>query len=246
MNVDHFLGLGMPVRKKRSRGRRLVVARLRGLRSARARAAALAVVRAWPGRSVRQAHRLRGRPLAAGGGASRFRRRSASPGRWSRACHGRALRRAHDDRSPRTMPARLTGWASYVQVVARRFARNFPGAELGVDLAIASDLPGPPASPAPAPWSSPSRPRSRGARSWRRGRNGAPRSAASRTSPGISAASRTDWTIAAWRAPPASALTAGAKITPPSWPAAWAASAGTASCRWRTRATSRCRPTGPS
>jgi galactokinase len=35
----------------------------------------------------------------------------------------------------------LRGWASYVQVVARRFARNFPGAELGVDLAIASDLP---------------------------------------------------------------------------------------------------------
>jgi galactokinase len=35
----------------------------------------------------------------------------------------------------------LTGWASYVQVVARRFARNFPGAELGVDLALASDLP---------------------------------------------------------------------------------------------------------
>lgn len=35
----------------------------------------------------------------------------------------------------------LTGWASYVQVVARRFARNFPGAELGIDLAMASDLP---------------------------------------------------------------------------------------------------------
>jgi galactokinase len=35
----------------------------------------------------------------------------------------------------------LTGWQSYVQVVARRFARNFPGALLGIDLAIASDLP---------------------------------------------------------------------------------------------------------
>ncbi len=35
----------------------------------------------------------------------------------------------------------LTGWQSYVQVVARRFARNFPGAALGTDLAIASDLP---------------------------------------------------------------------------------------------------------
>lgn len=36
---------------------------------------------------------------------------------------------------------RLTGWASYVQVVARRLARNFPGAPLGVDLVFASDLP---------------------------------------------------------------------------------------------------------
>jgi galactokinase len=35
----------------------------------------------------------------------------------------------------------LKGWASYVQVVARRFARNFPGADLGLDLALASDLP---------------------------------------------------------------------------------------------------------
>lgn len=34
-----------------------------------------------------------------------------------------------------------TGWVSYVQVVARRFASNFPGAALGADLAIASDLP---------------------------------------------------------------------------------------------------------
>jgi galactokinase len=41
----------------------------------------------------------------------------------------------HDDRGA------LSGWASYVQVVARRFARNFPGAALGLDLAIASDLP---------------------------------------------------------------------------------------------------------
>jgi galactokinase len=42
---------------------------------------------------------------------------------------------------PRDEACTLTGWASYVQVVARRFARNFPGAELGLDLAIASDLP---------------------------------------------------------------------------------------------------------
>ena len=35
----------------------------------------------------------------------------------------------------------LTGWASYVQVVARRLARNFPGAPLGTDLVFCSDLP---------------------------------------------------------------------------------------------------------
>jgi galactokinase len=33
------------------------------------------------------------------------------------------------------------GWHRYVAVVARRLARNFPGAALGVDIAIASDLP---------------------------------------------------------------------------------------------------------
>jgi galactokinase len=48
---------------------------------------------------------------------------------------------AHAVIDPRDDTGRLTGWTSYVQVVARRFARNFPGAELGLDLAIASDLP---------------------------------------------------------------------------------------------------------
>ena len=33
------------------------------------------------------------------------------------------------------------GWANYVAVVARRLAKNFPGAALGADLAFASDLP---------------------------------------------------------------------------------------------------------
>ena len=33
------------------------------------------------------------------------------------------------------------GFGAYVHVVARRLARNFPGAELGLDVAIASDLP---------------------------------------------------------------------------------------------------------
>ncbi|MEP7117500.1 MAG: galactokinase family protein [Acidobacteriota bacterium] len=35
----------------------------------------------------------------------------------------------------------LIGWASYVQVVARRLARNFPAAPLGLDLMFSSDLP---------------------------------------------------------------------------------------------------------
>ena len=34
-----------------------------------------------------------------------------------------------------------TGWRHYVEVVARRLARNFPGAALGADIVIASDLP---------------------------------------------------------------------------------------------------------
>jgi galactokinase len=36
---------------------------------------------------------------------------------------------------------RHTGWSNYVAVVARRLARNFPGADLGGDLTVASDLP---------------------------------------------------------------------------------------------------------
>ncbi len=35
----------------------------------------------------------------------------------------------------------FAGWESYVAVVVRRLAANFPGAQLGTDLAIASDLP---------------------------------------------------------------------------------------------------------
>jgi galactokinase len=33
------------------------------------------------------------------------------------------------------------GWANYIAVVARRLARNFPGASLGADVMFASDLP---------------------------------------------------------------------------------------------------------
>src|SRR5262249_10176366 len=33
------------------------------------------------------------------------------------------------------------GWRRYVAVVARRLARNFPGASFGTDIVVASDLP---------------------------------------------------------------------------------------------------------
>jgi galactokinase len=39
------------------------------------------------------------------------------------------------------IPQRYTGWRHYIEVVARRFARNFPGIALGADLVFASDLP---------------------------------------------------------------------------------------------------------
>ncbi len=38
-------------------------------------------------------------------------------------------------------PTAHTGWRHYVDVTVRRLARNFPGAALGADIAIASDLP---------------------------------------------------------------------------------------------------------
>jgi galactokinase len=37
--------------------------------------------------------------------------------------------------------ARFVGWANYVAVVARRLSQNFPGADLGADVAVLSDLP---------------------------------------------------------------------------------------------------------
>jgi len=45
------------------------------------------------------------------------------------------------DIDPADATRTFTGWASYVQVVARRLTQNFPGAELGLDLVFASDLP---------------------------------------------------------------------------------------------------------
>lgn len=41
----------------------------------------------------------------------------------------------------RTSPGEVSGWRRYVNVLARRLARDFPGAALGADLALASDLP---------------------------------------------------------------------------------------------------------
>src|SRR5579871_1839336 len=42
---------------------------------------------------------------------------------------------------PHDHEKRFTGWANYIAVVARRFGDNFPGAALGAEIAIASDLP---------------------------------------------------------------------------------------------------------
>jgi galactokinase len=42
---------------------------------------------------------------------------------------------------PGGTPPQFKGWRHYVEVVAGRLARNFPGAALGADLVFASDLP---------------------------------------------------------------------------------------------------------
>ena len=39
------------------------------------------------------------------------------------------------------VPLSQSGWRHYVEVAVRRLARNFPGAALGADIALASDLP---------------------------------------------------------------------------------------------------------
>lgn len=40
-----------------------------------------------------------------------------------------------------TVPTAVVGWRRYANILARRLARDFPGASLGADLALASDLP---------------------------------------------------------------------------------------------------------
>ena len=242
MSAEHFLGLGMPAEDAESR------ARAGGARRPRASTRLVGAPPRWrwfvPGRIE-----VFGKHTDYAGGRSLWRRcRAASP--WPPARATTACVRVMDvrygartdDRPGATTAGALNGWASYVQVVARRFARNFPGAELGVDLAIASDLPRAAGLSSSSALVVGCRHRAGAPRAaLRRAPSGGPRSAASKTWPGISAASRTASTTAASRARPASARTAAAKITPPSWRAAPGTSASTASCRWRTRATCRCR-----
>ncbi len=40
-----------------------------------------------------------------------------------------------------TVPQAVAGWRRYANILARRLARDFPGASLGADLSLASDLP---------------------------------------------------------------------------------------------------------
>lgn len=42
---------------------------------------------------------------------------------------------------PADQQTRYVGWTNYVAVVARRLAHNFPGADLGTDIVVMSDLP---------------------------------------------------------------------------------------------------------
>lgn len=41
----------------------------------------------------------------------------------------------------RTVPGDVTGWRRYANILARRLNRDFPGAPLGADIALGSDLP---------------------------------------------------------------------------------------------------------
>lgn len=46
-----------------------------------------------------------------------------------------------DLQSGATVPPEVSGWRRYVNILARRLSRDFPGASLGADIALASDLP---------------------------------------------------------------------------------------------------------
>ena len=139
MSVDHFVGIGLPAEEAESR------ARLVG-RVGQAFERLVGAVPRWrwfvPGRIE-----VFGKHTDYAGGRSLV---AAVPRGFAVAASPRddGLVRVMDVRydtstviDPRDGAGALTGWASYVQVVARRFARNFPSAELGIDLAMASDLP---------------------------------------------------------------------------------------------------------
>lgn len=138
-DVGHFLGLGMSAEDAESRAR--LVARVG---AAFERLAGAAPRWRWfvPGRIE-----VFGKHTDYAGGRSLV---AAVPRGFAIAASPRddGLVRVVDVRydastviDPNDESGALRGWASYVQVVARRFARNFPGAALGIDLAMASDLP---------------------------------------------------------------------------------------------------------
>ena len=139
--------------------------------------AALGLVRAGPHRDLRQAHRLRGRPIARRGRAARLRGRGRAARRTD-ACASIDAR-WHDaiEVDPAEDRTRASsGWANYVAVVARRLASNFPGADLGADLAMRAICRARPASAARARSSSAWPRRSSGAPGSTRGPSGGRRS----------------------------------------------------------------------
>ena len=75
---------------------------------------------------------------------------AAVPRGFAMAAHDRAdgrvrafdlVRHSSVEIDPQAPAPPLEGWSNYVAVVARRLAMNFPGAALGLDLAMQSDLP---------------------------------------------------------------------------------------------------------
>ena len=244
----HFESLGMTPADAASRAALFAELEQQVAADPRGRAA-VAPLHAGPDRDLRQAHRLRRRPLAARRGAARHHARGAQARRRHRP------RRRHlrwpGDRS-RSVDSRrrahYRGLQRYVHVVAHRFFLNFPGCELGANIAIASDL------PRASGMSSSSAlvvgvalaliERAGAARSRPSGSDtcaALPRSGVvsrlRRKRPGLSRACRVR---------PGSARTAAAKITPRFSRARPITSACIASCRSRRSATRACRRTGRS
>ena len=139
MSAEHFLGLGMPAEEAESRARLMA-------RVDEAFSQLVGAAPRWrwfvPGRIEvfgKHTDYAGGRSLLAA--VPRGFAVAASPRRDGLV---RVMDVRYDTRAvidPKNEAGVLKGWASYVQVVARRFARNFPNADLGIDLAMASDLP---------------------------------------------------------------------------------------------------------